>query len=706
MNEIGRGLLKVVSPKALDSSLQRAAEDKVASERAAVEASKETAPGLAALVDTQFSMMQRHRSTGQSGWNDRMLAALRTFNGQYDAQKLAEIKKFGGSDVYARLIAVKCRGASSLLRDVYLTAQKPWGLSPPADPDIPPEVLDSITQLVAAETQMLGAQGMQIDVHMIRDRTTQLLTAARDAAKKNAARQAKVSEDKLQEILEEGGFYKALSQTLADVALFPFACMKGPVVKIVPSVKWVNGQAVVTNKPRLTWTRVSPFDLWFTPGVSDIEDAEVIERIRLTRADLNDLLDLPGYHKENIKKVLDHYGRSGFVVTTDGTDSERAVQENRESPTVNSSGLIDCLEFHGNVQGRALIEAGMDKSLVPDELRDYFVQVWKIGNYVIKTQIAPSPRKRHPYYITSFEKVPGTPVGNALPDILSDIQDVANATLRALVNNLSISSGPQVWVNEDRLADSENGDEMFPWKRWRVKSDPMNATSTQPPISFFQPNSNAQELLGVYQQFVNIADELSAIPKYLSGSGAPGGAGRTASGLAMLMGNASKILQTVAANIDRDVIEPALQQLYDIIMLTDTSGLLTGQEGIVVKGVSVAVQKETQRSRQLEFLQLTANPLDVQIMGPTGRAAVLRAVASTIGLEGEEIVPSDDELQKRMMQPPGVTPDGNETPEEAAAQAQGGQQGPPTTGDTGPRTNLQQQRSTAGSAPPRVQGGV
>jgi hypothetical protein len=403
--------------------------------------------------------------------------------------------------------------------------------------------------------------------------------------------------------------------------------------------------------------------------------------------------------------VLDHYGRSGFVVNTDGTDSERAVQENRENPHTNSSGLIDCLEFHGNVQGRALIDAGMDKSLIPDELRDYFVQVWKIGSYVIKTQIAPSPRKRHPYFITSFEKVPGTPVGNALPDILSDIQDVANATLRALVNNLSISSGPQVWVNEDRLADGENADDMYPWKRWRCKSDPMNATSTQPPIGFFQPNSNAQELLGVYQQFVNIADELSAIPKYLSGSGAPGGAGRTASGLAMLMGNASKILQTVAANIDGDVIEPALQQLFDIIMLTDTSGLLTGQEGIVVKGVSVAVQKETQRSRQLEFLQLTANPLDVQIMGPTGRAAVLRAVAGTIGLEGEEIVPSDAELQKRMNAAP-VTPDGNGTPEEAAAQAQGGQQGPPATGDTGPRTNLQQQRSTAGSAPPRVQGGV
>jgi hypothetical protein len=111
-----------------------------------------------------------------------------------------------------------------------------------------------------------------------------------------------------------------------------------------------------------------------------------------------------------------------------------------------------------------------------------------------------------------------------------------------------------------------------------------------------------------------MADELSAIPKYLSGRGASGGAGRTASGLAMLMGNASKILQTVAANIDRDVMDPR-SPLFDMIMLTDTSGLLTGEEQVRVMGVSVAVQKETQRARQLEFLQATANPIDAQIMG-------------------------------------------------------------------------------------------
>ena len=680
MTELGqRGVLRVVGPAQLEAALQRQDQAKAAQEAAL---DQPTMSNLAGFIRTQYEIMRNHRNTHGAGWSNRLIAAMQAFNGEYDATKLAEIKKFGGSEVYARVIAMKCRGASSLLRDVYLAPDRPWAVAPPADPDVPAEIMASIQQLMQVEIATMEQGGMPPDAATIRDRMMQLVDAARQAAKKQAAKRAERAEARIEEILDEGGFYKALAEFITDLPLFPFACIKGPVVRIVPTVAWDGGRAAVQQKPRLFWTRVSPFDLYWTPGVSDIEDAGVIERTRVTRADLNDLLDLPGYAHDEIRAVLDEYGRGGLSEDWDSTDSERAVLESRENPVMNRSGLISCLEFHGNVQGRMLLEYGIDKKLVPDEMRDYFVQAWLIGTHIIKVQLSPSPRKRHPYFITSFEKVPGTPVGNGLPDILTDIQEVCNASLRALVNNLSISSGPQVVVNEDRLAPDEDGDELYPWKRWRVQSDPMGNNS-QVPISFFQPNSNAQELLGVYQKFNDMADELSAIPKYLSGN-ATGGAGRTASGLAMLMGNASKILQTVAANIDRDVLEPLLYQLYDMIMLTDTTGMLEGNESIRVMGVNVAVQRETQRARQLEFLQITANPIDAQLLGPKGRATILRSVSQTIGLDGEKIVPSEDDLEKMEQMQAQMPPD------EGAAQAQGGQapRGGNTTRDMGPRTNI------------------
>jgi len=689
----GPGLLRVVNEKDLSAAIKARDEDIAAAQDAAAAAGTDDMHGLVGHIRAQFDMMRRHRNSPNSGWSDRLLAAQRAFNGQYDAQTIADISAFGGSKIYARLIAMKCRGASALLRDVYLSPDRPWGLDPSDDPKVPQSVIQAITNLVKTEATIAAQAGMPPDVDKIKERTTALVEAARQVAKKRAADKALVGEDKIDTLLKEGGFYKALSEFITDLPLFPFAVMKGPVVRILPVVTWNNGTAQVEQQPRLTWSRISPFDIWWTPGVSDIEDASVIERVRLTRADLNDLLDLPGYNTANIKEVLRLYGAGGFSDQPDATDAERAIHERRENPQYNQSGLITCLEFTGNVQGKMLIEQGMDPKQIPDPERDYMVQAWSVGSYIIKVQMSPSPRKRHSYYVTSFEKVPGTPVGNGLPDILSDIQEASNATLRALINNMSIASGPQVVVNDDRLANDEDGESLYPWKRWHVTSDPMgNSSGSQKPVDFFQPGSNANELLTVYQAFVNMADELSAIPKYMSGSGASGGAGRTASGLAMLMGNASKILQTVAANVDRDVLEPLLGNLFDMIMLTDTSGLLSGEENVRVLGVSVAVQKETQRARQLEFLQITANPIDAQIMGPKGRAAVLRSVSTTIGMDGSQVVPSDDEMEAMQKQSQQVAMQqgqpGHGGMGDQAAQAQGGQAGTGASGDMGPRTNI------------------
>lgn len=640
MSDLGQqGVLQVIP----EAQLQQQDAARAAAATAASQTSDPQYPQLAGYVKGQFEIFRNHRNTN-AGWSNRMLAALRTFNGQYEPTKLVEISKNGGSQVYARLIAQKCRAAASLLRDIYLGQDIPWALDPPDNPAVDPAVEPAIEQLLQQENQMVTQQsGQPPNPQDVQTRREALMQQAEDAAKKKAGDQARTAGDKIQDILKEGGFYHALAEFIVDLPIFPFACIKGPVVKIIPRVTWPKGggQPTIKQVPVLTWNRVSPFDIWFTPGVADIANANVIEKLRVTRAELNDLLDLPGYNTDEIRACLDEYGRGGLYDNWDTTDAERSVLENRENPAWNRSGLISMMEFNGNVQGRMLQDYGMP---VQDELRDYHVQIWVIGSHVIKCHLSPSPRQRHPYFITSFEKVPGTPVGNGLTDLLTDLQEAANATLRSLINNLAIASGPQVVVNDDMLTPEENGEDMYPWKRWHVRNDPVGNNSRQP-ISFFMPANNSQALIQCFQEFVSISDDVSAIPKYVGGQ-AGGGAGRTASGLAMLMGNASKILQTVSANIDRDVIEESLLQLFDLLMLTDTSGMLTGEERVTVTGVAVAIQRETLRQRQIEFLTATNNPTDMKIMGLKGRATVLRSVSTTIGMPGDDIVPTDDKLDQ------------------------------------------------------------
>lgn len=639
----GRGPLRIVTPDQLTA--QQQAQD--AAQAANVNKPKTSddvwEDALAGYIQGKFARFSRHRDSAD-GWTQRLTDALMAFKGQYDADMLAEINKMGGSRVYFRLIASKCRGASSLLRDLYLNADRPWQLKATPDPTLPDDVTQAITQLVQTEVANQSRLAGPPDPTQVRDRVVSLFGAAKQAAIKKAREQADAAELRVDDILVEGKFYEALGQFITDLPLFPFACIKGPTVKVVPQVTWVNGKAVSQNKAKMFWSRVSPFDLWWTPGVANIADAEVIEKSRITRVDLNQLRGVPGYDQDKIKAVIAAYGISGYVESTGANaEASRASMESRENPSMNESGMMDMLEYHGYALGQTMLDWGMSPAQVPDPTMDYFVDCFKIGRYVIKCQISQSIKKRPPYYITSFEKMPGTVIGNALPDILSDVAHITNATMRALVNNEAMSSGPQLVIREDMLDPNEDADDIYPHKRWRVNPDPAGNQTGQP-IYGINIESHAQELLMVFDKMMGWADDLSAIPRYLTGSSPTGGASRTASGLAMLMGNAAKILQTVAANVDTDVVYDTVSELYDLIMLTDQTGMLRGDESIEVLGVNSAVQKETERQRQLELLQITANPIDAQIMGVKGRAELLRAVSNTVGLDGDTIVPPDDQL--------------------------------------------------------------
>ena len=70
------------------------------------------------------------------------------------------------------------------------------------------------------------------------------------AAKKQAGKRAQLVQDKIEEIFDEGRFYTALAEFIVDLPQFPYACIKGPTVRIVPTVRWdqSNTRGVFENQ--------------------------------------------------------------------------------------------------------------------------------------------------------------------------------------------------------------------------------------------------------------------------------------------------------------------------------------------------------------------------------------------------------------------------------------------------------------------------
>jgi len=296
------------------------------------------------------------------------------------------------------------------------------------------------------------------------------------------------------------------------------------------------------------------------------------------------------------------------------------------------------LEFWGKISGKMLIEWGMTEDEVPDPTREYDVNVWIVGNYVIKAVLNYDPLGQKPYAKTSFIKCPGAFWGKGIPEIIEDLQGVCNAAARALVNNMGIASGPQVEINLDRIPANEDITQLSPWKIWQTVNDPVGSSS--PAIRFTQPESRASELMAVYEKFSRLADDHSGIPAYVYGDLNVQGAGRTSSGLSMLMGAAGKGIRQVVMHIDSDVVKPIVERQFVYNMRYDSDESIKGDVEVIAKGAINLAVKETVNVRRIEFLNATANPFDIEIIGKDGRAAILREVAKGLQMPVDEVVPS------------------------------------------------------------------
>lgn len=628
---------------------------------------------IGSFVQQQFSRMKNDRI-----YTDYLLLrCLYARKGEYSPQELSEM---GGTSAastqtwytYFPITGTKCRAGEAWIADIFAgTEGRLWSINPTPIPNVPDFVKELAVQQIKTEIQAAGGQISEQD---LRARAKELRDIAmahiQDAAKQASDRMSQ----KIQDQLDDTNFDAALDDFISDVMTFPYAVLKGPVVRNKVMLEWQGSKATPKTVPVLAVERVSPFDYYYSQYATSPQEGNIIELMHMTRASLYNCIGLPNFNDAKIKQVLESYP-TGYKVYTQITTQRQQLERNTLM-NINANELIDTFDFWGAIPGYLLKSWGMKDIKDTDAM--YEVNAWVVNGICMRAVMNPDPMKKRPYYVTSYEKVPGALVGRSVPILMRSNQEIVNSAYRALRRNMGLASGPFAEVDISRLGGAQAPEEIRPAMVKAVEPD-LTGSNT-PAYRFHNINSHAQELEATIDAEIKKCDDVTGIPAYSYGNAAVAGAGRTVGGLAMLMGNASKGIKKVIGNIEQDILDPLIQAFYNYNMQYDEDPSIKVDAQIVARGPTGVILKEAQVQRRVEALQVLGPYIPTGIIQKDGLANLLRQILTGLDLDVDKIIPSPE--QQQQLQALGAPPQGQQSGPPGSPPAP--VQGPPSPPNAAP----------------------
>jgi hypothetical protein len=604
---------------------------------------------------------------------NEMILCLKNRNAQYDEAILQAIKEDeGGSTFFDPITRSKVRGGIALLQDILAPYDgEIFDLDPTPIPDLPEDKRDEVADMVFQQAQPLAEQfnvmpqdEIEDSLMMIKEGAAQVVDEALELDRKEAKERAGRMKRLIYDQMVEGSFDNARNDFIDNLCTFKSAFMKMLFrkEKVLAHKRQKNGKykQVVEEKVKICFESPSPFDIYPSPNSRDLNDHYFFERMKLTRSYLEQCrgLEEEGFISANIESLLIQFPTG--VSVYDDIDRERNDEENRPfQDRLSKTDEYEILEYWGKISGRLLLNYGYDGDDIDreDPLKEYDVNMWVVVNAsnagrILKLTINKDPLGRRPYFHTSYVKIPNALWGEGIADLMKEDQQFCNQVRRAIANNMTLSSGPQVSIDAGRLPDGESLTDIKPYKIWQFVDNPMDVMagiggSTMKPIEFFQPPNNAQALEYIYQQRLERIDQYTGIYSYAQGSSDVSGAGSTARGLMSIMNNSNKVLRQVIRNIDNDVVMNIVRRMFEWNMLYHDDDLIKGDVNIVAKGALSLIVKEQTQIRLNELLNITNNPTDTQIIDMVYRGRLLREVFKDLDMPANDLVPPEEELQKR-----------------------------------------------------------
>jgi hypothetical protein len=558
-------------------------------------------------------------------------------------------------DVNFNITSPIVKGIVGLIRDVFSNSiETPFVIKATPQADLDETQTKNVLQAVMAQLQQMPMMTSDMLEQAAAEQGQMLKNAAMQEQQKLAAVAADKMNTLIQDRLHDADWLRQFGDFIYNFVVYPAAIMKTPAVIVKPWKRW-NGQRMVVERKLIRGVEnISPFDFYPAPNAQSVQDAEyVIEVRRCSRSELVGYYSAPGFDGAGIKDVLSTYPTGWLEEREDGKEHNPEVDTDKYSIGLedDAQGFYDCVGFYGAIRGELLEEFGVEVGS-PDAT--YEAEIWTVNDIVIKAVLNPDPAGQRPFYVASFEPIPGAFWGECPVTRLRDVQRVCTATIVAMVRNMGLASGVLGEVESDRVIDDEDVNVIVPNTLREVKSV-MGMQGRA--YNFYTVPDISHQLLNVFERFMQYGYETIGIPRVAFGSTENiGTLGRTSGGVAMVLNQASKSVKFALRVLEENIIEPVVQSYIDYELMYSMDETIKGDIRVHARGVSGIVEKESQESKlqwALQSLSAYTTVVDQTtgqpIVPPAAIQRLLYQIFKISGISTEGIFP-DFDLQSAVAQ--------------------------------------------------------
>lgn len=554
----------------------------------------------------------------------RWMRDTRRYNSEYEPDKAQEMaaRKYG-SRAFVPLTRRVVNVIEARLGDLLFPVDDTnFGVEPSPVPQ-----LSKAAELAARmpEDQPVDAGGEQIPASAVKMAVGEMLDKARDAA---AAMQKEIEDQ-----LAESDFASEARAAIRDGLVIGMGVIKGPTLYMRMRKQWaeVSGKMVLqmVEDERPSAARVDPW-LFFpeTAAKSMKECGSAFEGHPMSRAEFAALARQPGFDKEAIRQELE--GLPNY--TPDA--NERSTQEAAGVAGIPVQKYM-VWEYHGPIDRTDLEACGCE--LPDDELVTYSgVVFFTDRGRVLKAIVNVMQSGAIPYHTWSWQPDANSIYGYGLSYELGDVQDAANASWRGGLDNMGLSVGGQLVIDQQAIKPQNGSYAIEPNKVW-FKTVP--GGRVEDVFKLFEIPSRIQELMAIFNMAKQLADEIGGPMLAMQGQDAPSYM-QTAQGMSIAYNSASVWMRRGVKNWDDFMTIPMVTQFVDWNMEHNPKDEIKGDMRPIARGASHLLEAEGQVQRIQLLMQMA------QGMGIPLRKAVnqLRAMCRAMRLDDRDLLPSDEEI--------------------------------------------------------------